>query len=345
MVNSKYPTPSGELSENFSHFPANAIVATSANPFHFGHLYLYEEALKIFGVDHLKIAIGRNSAKNMDFNRIIFHLTPYGIDYDAVDGITLADYCRSNKIHYVVRGIRNATDLNYELVLNSMNREKCDNLRTIFFPSSPSTDGISSHSIQKLLNCGDFNAVKNCMNEDAMYRFYHGMPRYLIFFVEEDSLTGEARNYLKNIYGKNLAEIEYIKNIIDINGNTNGNDSGDNFWEELFFSMENKLLRDEYFIGNQDKFSNFSRRIKNRISFSKPLFPLFFPHMKNHWYAMTPEIRGKFYLIKIKTKLKTKNKNSNITNIKHESSTPVNSKLTDFYSGEVPYYDELWVME
>ena len=59
-----------------------AIITTSANPLHFGHIHLYEEAVRIFGEKNTKIAIGRNSSKGLEFGRIVYHLTPFKVKYD-----------------------------------------------------------------------------------------------------------------------------------------------------------------------------------------------------------------------------------------------------------------------
>ena len=104
-----------------------AIVTTSANPLHYGHMSLYNESVKIFGKGNVKITIGKNANKNIDFGRILFHIKPYGVDYEIAENITLSDYCKNNNIDYIVRGIRNAVDAEYELKLDFLNKEiNCD---------------------------------------------------------------------------------------------------------------------------------------------------------------------------------------------------------------------------
>ena len=58
-----------------------AIVSTSANPFHYGHLDLYNKAKDIF--DDVKVVVARNSNKDKIEN-LEYHLDAYNINYEII---------------------------------------------------------------------------------------------------------------------------------------------------------------------------------------------------------------------------------------------------------------------
>lgn len=155
-----------------------AIVSTSANPFHFGHLDIYNKAKEIF--DNVKVVIGQNPDKSLSQNTK-FHLNAYNIPFEIVNNKTIADYCLENNITHIVRGIRNGVDAEYELKLDFINRELNVNVQTIFIPTSDTFANVSSSTIRELIKYNKFDIIKKYMNEDAMWRYIFG-ERYICYF-------------------------------------------------------------------------------------------------------------------------------------------------------------------
>ncbi|MDR2077373.1 MAG: hypothetical protein LBP39_00195 [Rickettsiales bacterium] len=285
-----------------------AIITTSANPLHFGHLYLYQEAVKIFGRENVKIAVGRSRNKNIDMGRIIYHLKPYRTSYDIRENVTLAEYCRENNVDYIVRGIRNSSDIEYELKLDYAAREAQPTARTIFFPAENKFSNISSSIINKLLNSGEFNAAKGYMNEDSMYRFFYGSPEFIVFFGKPH--IGKT-NYLKNIlkYGSYVVEVDEIfwkifekcfgqEEILKISSKITklgyqGKKSDrlisayltDDFWKLFFDYIRANFLK-----------INFSLE---GLGITKEVFILDFPAIGNYWDTLDASLRSRFYLVKL----------------------------------------------
>lgn len=286
-----------------------AIVTTSANPFHYGHLSLYREAVKIFGVENVRVAIGKNASKNIDFNRIIYHLTPYRINYDIAEGITLADYCKNNNVNFIVRGIRNSVDAEYELKLDFLNKEINENLQTMFFPTKDIFSNISSTSINELLKYHKYDVVQKYMNEDSMYRFINKSPIFIVFFGKSCVgksyfLTHKFKNksivsvdeifwdIFSKCYGNNLKEKIMDESRKLVYGGKNLQNliakySTREFWETFFDFIEKNFLKTTL---NKNNI---------RINLENDVYLLDFAHIGSYWNTIPVDLRGRLYLIKL----------------------------------------------
>lgn len=182
-----------------------AVITTSANPFHYGHLDLYNKAKNIFGDVLVVVAINSNKSQN----KLIIeeHLKCYkDVDFVFVENETVAEYCSRNDIKYIVRGIRNGVDAEYELKLDFVNKEINPEIQTVFIPTTDVYSNISSSTIRELLKYNKYNIVSKYMNTEAMYRYiYSGEYKYVCYFGK--SCVGKS-NFLKGIHGE--------KNIIDV---------------------------------------------------------------------------------------------------------------------------------
>ena len=203
-----------------------AIISTSANPFHFGHLDIYNKAKEIF--DDVKVIIAQNPDKHITSN-LRHHLNAYNIPYDIIIDKTVADYCFENNITHIVRGIRNGVDAEYELKLDFANKEINPNIQTIFIPTTDVYSNISSSTIRELLKYEKYDIVKKYMNVDAMWRYIYGQ-KYTMFFgkscvgkstrLKEEHLQAfDVDKYMwmisEKVHGKEKTN-EYIKLSQDI---------------------------------------------------------------------------------------------------------------------------------
>lgn len=145
-----------------------AIITTSANPFHYGHLDLYNKAKTIF--TDVKIVVAQNSGKEISSN-LEGHLKCYNIPFEIIKDKTVADYCFENGITHIIRGIRNGVDAEYELKIDFINKELNPNVQTIFIPTTDTYSNISSSTIRELIKYKKYNIVKKFMREDAMIKY------------------------------------------------------------------------------------------------------------------------------------------------------------------------------
>lgn len=167
-------TPSKQIeitsSENIvkCYVTKKAIITTSANPFHYGHLDLYNKACEIF--PEVKVVIAQNSDK-VKANNLKAHMDVYNIPYEIIENQTIADYCKENEVRYIVRGIRNGVDAEYELKMDFVNKKINPDVQTIFIPTDDTYSNISSSTIRELLKYQKYDIAKEFMNEEAMWKY------------------------------------------------------------------------------------------------------------------------------------------------------------------------------
>ena len=137
-----------------------AVFPGSFDPITIGHLDIVERAIKVF--DEIIIAVGDNTNKKYMFpkeKRVEFvKQTFYNYDnvkIESYDGLTV-DFCRKNNIEFMIRGLRNPVDFEFEKSIALTNREMTD-IETIFLLTSPENSFISSSIVRDLIrNNGDY---------------------------------------------------------------------------------------------------------------------------------------------------------------------------------------------
>ena len=137
-----------------------AVFPGSFDPITIGHLDIVERAIKVF--DEIIIAVGDNTDKKYMFpkeKRVEFvKQTFYNYDnvkIESYEGLTV-DFCRKNNIEFMIRGLRNPADFEFEKSIALTNREMTD-IETIFFITSPENSFISSSIVRDLIrNNGDY---------------------------------------------------------------------------------------------------------------------------------------------------------------------------------------------
>jgi phosphopantetheine adenylyltransferase len=311
---------------------------------------LYREAVRVFGKENVRVAIGKNRSKDIDFARIIYHLVPYGIEYDIADGITLSDYCRINDIIYIVRGIRNAVDAEYELKLDFINKEIYPKIQTMFFPTKDIFSNISSSSISELLNYNKFEIVKKYMDEDSMYRFHNRAPEFVVFFGR--SCIGKT-HYLKSIFGQTGADLVEVDRILwEVFEKCFGRDerlkisaeskkilysggklddlvtrySTGEFWRLFFEYIPRHFAKSKFFI--------------ETLKMERDVFLLDFPALGVYWHTIEASLRGKLYLIKLENSEENRSQLIEKRNIRNVVKYLDSSYLEPTYTDLVKRIDE-----
>ena len=140
-----------------------AVIPGSYDPITFGHIDIIRRALPLF--DEVIVAIGINSQKKNLFSldeRIrwiqeIFKDEPK-VKVDHFEGLAL-HFCQKVGAKYLVRGIRNATDFDYERTISQIHNTIATDLETLFFIAKPELSHISSTIVRELiLGGGDISA-------------------------------------------------------------------------------------------------------------------------------------------------------------------------------------------
>ena len=137
-----------------------AIFPGSFDPITIGHIEIVEKSLKIF--DEIIIAIGTNAEKKYMFSenqRLNFILEYFenekNIKVVAYSGLTF-ELCKKLDVKYIVRGVRNILDFEYEKNIAEFNRNQ-GKIETIIITSSNKNSHISSSLVKELIkNNSDF---------------------------------------------------------------------------------------------------------------------------------------------------------------------------------------------
>jgi pantetheine-phosphate adenylyltransferase len=137
-----------------------AIFAGTFDPFTIGHQDIVNRALPLF--EHIIIAIGVNDEKTPLFSledRMKIINKPFvnhnKILIETYSGLT-GVFCREKNAQYLIRGIRNSVDFQYENDLAQANRE-IFGLETVFFMTAPTLSHVSSSLVRELFkNKGNY---------------------------------------------------------------------------------------------------------------------------------------------------------------------------------------------
>lgn len=136
-----------------------AIFPGSFDPFTKGHEDIVLRGLQLF--DKIIIAIGHNSTKNRRYFEIelmvkLIEETFKG--YDQIDVVVYneltADYAKRHNAKYLLRGLRNTTDFEYENSISQVNKHLNDELESVFLITSPEFAAVNSSIIREVHRYG-----------------------------------------------------------------------------------------------------------------------------------------------------------------------------------------------
>lgn len=132
-----------------------AVFPGSFDPITIGHVSLIKRAAKIF--DKVIIAIGVNTSKNKLFPievRInwIEEVFKYNkkVEVMEFDGLTV-DFCKDVGAKFIIRGLRNASDFDYEKTIAQLNSELNKDIETVLLISKPKHSHISSTIVREII--------------------------------------------------------------------------------------------------------------------------------------------------------------------------------------------------
>ena len=136
-----------------------AIFPGSFDPFTKGHEDIVRRSLKLF--DKVVVAMGYNSQKHsryFDVDEMLGYIEDAFRDSDAVEVIIYneltAKIAERYKAKFLVRGLRNTTDFEYENSISQINRYLNLDLETIFLITAPELAPISSSIIREVHRYG-----------------------------------------------------------------------------------------------------------------------------------------------------------------------------------------------
>lgn len=136
-----------------------AVFPGSFDPITLGHVDIINRAIPLF--DEIIIAIGINADKKYMFSleeRMKFIMDTYKdvskVTVKTYSGLTV-DYCKEIGADFILRGLRNPADFEFEKAIAITNR-KLTGIETVFLLTSAETSYISSSIVRDIIrNNGD----------------------------------------------------------------------------------------------------------------------------------------------------------------------------------------------
>lgn len=136
-----------------------AIFPGSFDPYTKGHEDIVLRGLQIF--DRIVIAIGYNSTKHnryFDIELMVKKIDELHSDNDRITVETYneltAIFAKRHNADYLLRGLRNTTDFEYENSIAQVNMHLVEDLETVFLITSPKYAHISSTIIREVHQYG-----------------------------------------------------------------------------------------------------------------------------------------------------------------------------------------------
>ena len=132
-----------------------AVFPGSFDPVTLGHTDIINRGLNLF--DEIIVAIGINSSKQYLFDLDLRELwlkeiykDNQKIKVDRYSGLTI-EYCKEKGADYILRGIRNINDLEFEKSIAIMNKSLMPQIETVFLFSDPAVAAVSSTIVRDII--------------------------------------------------------------------------------------------------------------------------------------------------------------------------------------------------
>jgi pantetheine-phosphate adenylyltransferase len=135
----------------------------SFDPVTFGHLDIIARSVRLVdrlvlgvGVHHGKqalIAAGQRIALLDQVTRPIAEHTGVKISIETFDSLAV-DAARRAHANLIIRGLRDATDFDYEVQMGQMNGALAPDIETVFLAASPATRMIASSLVKQIARMG-----------------------------------------------------------------------------------------------------------------------------------------------------------------------------------------------
>lgn len=132
-----------------------AVFPGSFDPITIGHVDIVKRSIPLF--DKIIVAIGVNTQKKylfpleqrIEWIRSVFQPYPT-VEVSHYEGLTI-NYCKEIGAQYLIRGIRSASDFEYEKTIAHLNHSMEAGIETILMLSPPEYSSISSTIVREII--------------------------------------------------------------------------------------------------------------------------------------------------------------------------------------------------
>ncbi|UTH74950.1 pantetheine-phosphate adenylyltransferase [Chromobacterium sp. IIBBL 290-4] len=152
-----------------------AVYAGSFDPVTNGHLWMIREAVELF--DELIVAVGVNPDKHCTFSveervALLREVTAGSakLRVDVFENQFLVNYAQSVGANYIVRGIRTASDYEYERTMRYINSDLHPDITTLFLLPPRQYAEVSSTMVKGLVGPRGWESVIRQYLPEPVYR-------------------------------------------------------------------------------------------------------------------------------------------------------------------------------
>lgn len=132
-----------------------AVFPGTFDPVTIGHVDIVNRASELF--DEIIIAVGVNTKKTTLFDlqmrkewiQTAFANNPK-VRIESYEGLTV-DFCKKMNARFLLRGLRNGTDFDYESHIAQLNKALWNEIETVFIMCDPAMSYVSSTLIRDLI--------------------------------------------------------------------------------------------------------------------------------------------------------------------------------------------------
>ena len=135
-----------------------AVYPGTFDPITHGHSHLVERAARLFDTVIVAVAVAHHKKTLFSLTErlemtagVLAHVGE--VKVVSFEGL-LRDFCAANGVHAVVRGVRSATDFDYEANMAGMNRDLMPDVETIFLTPAKQHQFISSTFVREISTLG-----------------------------------------------------------------------------------------------------------------------------------------------------------------------------------------------
>ncbi len=128
------------------------------DPITLGHLDIVTRSAKLFDTLVIAVAIAHHKKTMFTLDERLEQVRVAckaisNVDVQPFDGL-IVDFCKAQNATAIVRGVRNATDLDYEAQMAAMNQKMLPSVETVFLLPTPSVQCISSTLVREISKLG-----------------------------------------------------------------------------------------------------------------------------------------------------------------------------------------------
>ncbi len=140
------------------HCEKKAIYPGSFDPLTNGHINIIKRGLMVF--EEIVVAVARNTTKKnlftpqekVDMINDVFGKEPK-VSAVTFEGL-LVDYCRSENIKVILRGLRTVSDFEFEFQVAQANKQMAPEVDTLFMMTESAYSHISSTILKEIIQLG-----------------------------------------------------------------------------------------------------------------------------------------------------------------------------------------------